>query len=99
MKIQESIAIVTGASSGIGRATAIRLAELGATVILAARRADYLQALVQEISQAGGRAFAIQTDVTKEEDINRLVSLTLTKCGRIDILVNVAGVGYGSSIL
>ena len=82
------IAIVTGASSGIGAATARLLAERGATVVLATRRKDELENLAREL----GDAKAIAVDVTKEADLDRLVHETFKAYGRIDILVNNAGV-------
>ena len=87
------IAIVTGASAGIGEATARRLARAGAAVVLAARRADRLEALRREIESVGGRALAVPTDVTSGPDRERLVRETLDAFGRIDALVNNAGYG------
>lgn len=86
------VALVTGASSGIGHATAIALASQGAKVAVAARRVERLEELVGQIAAKGGVALAIQTDVTKKEDIARAVGETVTKFGRLDILVNNAGV-------
>lgn len=86
------VALVTGASSGIGYATGLALAVQGAKVAVAARRIDRLEKLVGEIAAKGGSALAVQMDVTKKEDITRAVSETVTKFGRLDILVNNAGV-------
>ncbi|MGX6605800.1 SDR family NAD(P)-dependent oxidoreductase [Micromonosporaceae bacterium Da 78-11] len=92
------VVIVTGASSGIGRATATRLARGGTTVVLAARRADELAALVAEIEAAGGSAVAIPTDVRDPEAITALVERATALTGRLDGLVNNAGVGGVASI-
>jgi NADP-dependent 3-hydroxy acid dehydrogenase YdfG len=86
------VAAVTGASSGIGEATALALAEAGAAVSLAARRADRIDALVKRITEAGGKALAIETDVADEEQANRFIRETKEQLGRLDILVNNAGV-------
>ncbi|HLW03818.1 MAG TPA: SDR family oxidoreductase [Ktedonobacterales bacterium] len=87
------VAIVTGASSGIGAATARELARQGARVVLAARRVDELDAQVQAIKAAGGEAVAIPTDVADAAQLTRLVEQTIERFGRIDILVNNAGFG------
>ena len=85
-------AIVTGASSGIGRATAIVLARAGADVVLAARRIEKLKEVSAEIEKNGRKALSIQIDVTKKEDIQKMVAETVKKFGKVDILVNNAGV-------
>ncbi len=87
-----TVALVTGASSGIGEATARALAGLGASVALAARRAERLQALAHEIEQAGGRALAIETDVTDRAQAIAAVERTVGELGRLDTVVNNAGV-------
>ncbi len=89
--IDGKVAIITGASSGIGESTAQELAQAGAITVLAARRADRLQKLEQEIRDMGGRALAVPTDITSFEQITNLVQTTLTTFGRIDILANIAG--------
>jgi NAD(P)-dependent dehydrogenase (short-subunit alcohol dehydrogenase family) len=93
------VVIVTGASSGIGAATAQLLAGKGASVVLAARRGDALAKLEGEIAAQGGRARAVTADVTIAADIERLIQVTLAAFGRIDALVNNAGVPGGHSIL
>ncbi len=98
MEIAGKVAIITGASSGIGAATACELAGRGATVVLAARRAAQLTTLVEEIDRRGGRALAVPTDVTRREEIDRLVRTTVESYGRIDVLINNAGIGAGSSV-
>ncbi|MEA2272973.1 MAG: hypothetical protein QOI98_1681, partial [Solirubrobacteraceae bacterium] len=86
------VAAVTGASSGIGEATAIALAGAGAAVSLAARRADRIEALAEKIGEDGGKAVAIPTDISKEDEARAFVEGTRDQLGRVDILVNNAGV-------
>jgi NADP-dependent 3-hydroxy acid dehydrogenase YdfG len=87
-----TVALVTGASSGIGEATAKRLAADGAAVAVAARRLDRLERLVEEIDDAGGKAFAIEADVTDRAAAEALVERTVKELGRLDTVVNNAGV-------
>jgi len=91
MKLRGRVAIITGASSGVGYETARLLAREGATVVGAARRRDKLEWLVGEIAGEGGRALAFPTDVTNSEQVNRLVESATNLLGRVDILVNSAG--------
>src|SRR5437763_1836836 len=95
MRLTGKVAIVTGASRGIGLATAFALAGAGADVVLAARSADEIAALAREIearsSEPPTRALAVPCDVTDEEQVANLVARTLAAFGRIDILVNNAG--------
>ncbi|WP_436903134.1 SDR family oxidoreductase [Halovenus halobia] len=91
-QLANKVAIVTGASSGIGEATAEALAADGARVVLAARRVEELEALADRIESDGGEALVVPTDVTEEEDIDALVEETTDEYGQIDILVNNAGV-------
>lgn len=86
------VALVTGASSGIGEATARALAQAGAHVALAARRRDRLDALAQELAKAGAQVLVIVADLTQEAENRRIVAETETRFGRLDILVNNAGV-------
>ncbi|MCA0033406.1 SDR family NAD(P)-dependent oxidoreductase [Mesorhizobium sp. B263B2A] len=86
------VALVTGASSGIGEATAAALAAAGAKVAVAARRADRLDMLVGRIEKAGGKALAIEADIAKSGDITAMVDKIVSEWGRLDILVNNAGV-------
>ncbi len=97
-KLDGQIVIVTGASAGIGEATARRLAAEGATVVISARRTDRLEALQREIESAGGRALAVAGDVTSPQDRERLVQETMRAFGRIDGLVNNAGYGQRGPI-
>src|ERR1700742_4846099 len=87
-----TVALVTGASSGIGEATAKRLAAEGAAVAVAARRGDRVARPVGEIDDAGGRALAIESDVTDRAQAEALVERTVAELGRLDTVVNNAGV-------
>jgi NADP-dependent 3-hydroxy acid dehydrogenase YdfG len=91
--IQGKVVAITGASSGIGEATALLLAGRGAKVVLGARRADRLEALATHIAAAGGEAAAAATDVTRRADLENLVALALARYGRLDVLVSNAGIG------
>ena len=95
MEAKDKVVIVTGASSGIGEATAREFAKEGSKVVLAARRVDRLEALAKEIEgmDTGAQALVVQADLSKLEDIQSLITKTLDKFGRIDVLVNNAGFG------
>lgn len=95
MEVRGSTVIITGASSGIGSAAARGLARLGAKVVLAARRADQLYALVSEIERQGGQALAVPTDVRERAQIDHLVQAAVERYGRVDVLINNAGIGAG----
>ena len=86
------VALVVGASSGIGEGIAFALAQAGAKVAITARRADRLDALAARIAEAGGEALTLPGDVAEEAEAERLVAATLTRFGRLDILVNSAGI-------
>jgi len=94
-----TVAIVTGASSGIGEATAKQLAELGATVAVVARRGDRLKTLVTEIEAAGGSALAVTADITERVQAERAVQTVIDRFGRLDILINNAGLMLLGSVL
>ncbi len=94
-----TVALVTGASSGIGEATALALAASGAKVALAARRTDRLDAVVKQIEEAGGEALALACDVTDEAQVNRTVQAVKEKWGRLDVLVNNAGIALLGPVL
>jgi NAD(P)-dependent dehydrogenase (short-subunit alcohol dehydrogenase family) len=91
-QLLDRVAMVTGASEGIGRAIAEGLAKAGANTILAARRTEMLEDVASTIRQAGGHALAITTDVRKEEEVRRLFAKAQESYGRLDILINNAGV-------
>jgi NADP-dependent 3-hydroxy acid dehydrogenase YdfG len=91
-RLDGTVALVTGASSGIGEATARELARQGAAVAVAARRKDRLDALVAEIRAAGGRALAIEADITDQEQAIGTVAETVRELGRLDTVINNAGV-------
>ena len=94
-RLKGKIAVVTGSSSGIGKAMALRFAQEGATVVVAARRIDKCEETVAQIESAGGRALALQTDIADEPQVDRLIAETIRRYGRLDILVNNAGIFGG----
>ena len=87
------VAIITGASKGIGRALSLRFAREGAAVICAARSGDLVKETVGQVKAGGGRALAVTCDAAQEEDVRRLVATGAKEFGRIDTLVNNAGDG------
>ena len=93
MGIEGKVVAITGASSGIGRATATLLAEHGALVVLGARREDALAEVVEAITASGGNAVAKATDVRRRGDLEALVALALEWAGRLDVIINCAGIG------
>jgi short-subunit dehydrogenase len=97
-RFTQQAVIVTGASSGIGEALALRLADEGAWLGLAARRADRLEAVADACRQRGGRAIAVPTDVTDEQACRALVERTLREYGRLDMLVNNAGLSVVAKV-
>jgi len=92
MSLSNKVAFVTGASQGIGRTIALRLAKEGATVAVAARNQEKLNELVAEITAAGGKAAAFALDVADEEQVKATVKAAIAQFGKIDILVNNAGI-------
>ena len=91
--IEGKVVAITGASSGIGEATALLLAGRGAKVVLGARRLDRLEALAARIAAAGGEAASARTDVRRREDLSNMVELACERYGKLDVLVSNAGVG------
>jgi len=89
--IEGKVVVITGASSGLGEATARFLSPQGATVVLGARRSDRIQSLAEELKARGGKALAITTDVTHYEQVKQLVDAAVQTFGRIDIMLNNAG--------
>lgn len=98
MRLNDRVALITGASSGIGMETALEFARRGARLVLAARRKDRLQEVAQKARELGSDALAIPTDVAKMEQIEALVEAAIKRYGRIDILVNNAGFGQLSTL-
>ncbi|MEO1670962.1 MAG: 3-oxoacyl-[acyl-carrier-protein] reductase [Cyanobacteria bacterium J06631_2] len=98
--LKDKVAIVTGASRGIGKAAALALVTQGARVVINyARSSDAAEATVQEITAAGGEAIAIQADVSQSDEVDNLIKTTLEKFGRIDVLVNNAGITKDTLLL
>jgi len=89
--IKDKVVVVTGASSGLGEATARLLSAQGATVVLGARRADRLESLAKELERHGGKALAVTTDVTRREQVKALVDSAVQTYGRVDVMINNAG--------
>src|SRR6266480_3339104 len=92
------VVAITGASAGIGRATALRLARDGAAVAICARRADRLDAVASEIAAAGGEPLPMVADVTREADMDRFVAQTVERFGRLDVMLCNAGFGIAGAI-
>ena len=94
--LKDKVAVVTGASRGIGEATALTLAQAGADVVVTARNGDELAALAERLARMEVAALPVAADLTREEDVDRLRDAALARFGRVDILINNAGVGkYG----
>ncbi len=89
--ISEKVVVITGGSSGLGEATARHLSAQGAIIVLGARRANRLKALVAELTGHGGKALALTTDVTKRDQVKALVDAAVQAYGRIDVMINNAG--------
>lgn len=92
MKLNDKVAIITGASKGIGKGIAVRYSEEGATVVLASRSMDLLSAIADEIKKTGGQALALPVDVRRPESVQGIVDRTVADYGRLDIIVNNAGI-------
>jgi NAD(P)-dependent dehydrogenase (short-subunit alcohol dehydrogenase family) len=97
-QLASKVAIVTGASRGIGRAISVALAQEAATVVLAARSIQKLQETADKVTEAGGKAEIVVTELTEEESIKNLVKVTSEKFSRLDILVNNAGVTHSAKL-
>ncbi|MCC2640061.1 MAG: fabG3 [Nitrospira sp.] len=94
-RLKEKVVIVTGSSSGIGKAIALRFGQEGATVVVAARRSNECEKTVAQIQAAGGTAFPVKTDIADESQVNALIAETVRRFQRLDILVNNAGIFGG----
>ena len=92
------VAIVTGASRGIGRAISVALAQEAATIVLAARSIQQLQITAEQVTKAGGEARIVHVELTEEQSIRNLIQVTGEKLGRLDILVNNAGVTHSAEL-
>src|SRR5260370_275059 len=90
--LQNKVALVTGGTSGIGKAAALALAKAGANVVVAGRRDNEGQAVVQAIEKAGGKALFVRTDVTREAEVKVLIDKTVSTFGHLDIAFNNAGI-------
>jgi len=97
-RLKDKVAIVTGSSSGIGKAIALRFGTEGAKVVVTARRLKLCEQTVAQVTAAGGEAWAIQTDVADEHQVERLIEQTAKRYGRLDILVNNAGIFGGKRL-
>ncbi len=97
-RLEDKVAIVTGSSSGIGKAIALRFGEEGAKVVVAARRKSLCEQVARQICQKGGDAFVIQTDVSHEQQVDALFEKTVQQYGCVDIVVNNAGIFGGRRI-
>ncbi|MCX9011443.1 MAG: SDR family oxidoreductase [Candidatus Methanoperedens sp.] len=93
MKLEDKTIIVTGGGRGIGRYIAKRLGEEGANIVVTARTEEYIEKVSKEINEEGGRVVPIRGDVTKEDDVKKVVNAAIEKFGKIDVLVNNAGAG------
>jgi NADP-dependent 3-hydroxy acid dehydrogenase YdfG len=89
--IEGKVVVITGASSGLGEASARLLSAQGASVVLGARREDRIKSLADELTAGGGRALAVTTDVTHRDQVKKLVDAAVQACGRIDVMINNAG--------
>ena len=89
--VEGKVVVITGASSGLGEAAARLLSDQGATVVLGARRVDRLQSLARELTGSGGKAIAVATDVTHHDQVKKLVDVAVQTYGRIDVMLNNAG--------
>lgn len=89
--IEGKVVVITGASSGLGEETARHLSEKGASVVLGARRSERIESLADEIKETGGKALAVTTDVTKRDQVKQLVDSAVDEFGRVDVMLNNAG--------
>lgn len=97
MKLKGKVAIITGASRGIGKGIAIRYAQQGAAVVLASRSMDLLSSIASQIRQEGGKALPLEVDVCKYESVEEMVNKAVEEFGRLDIMVNNAGISMATA--
>src|ERR1700726_3189606 len=97
-EIRNSVILITGASSGIGRATALLLGRAGARLVLVARRRNLLDEIRSEIEKQGGTAICMELDLTRREDVRRMIEESHTRFGRLDVLINNAAFGYYGTV-
>ena len=95
MRLKDKITIVTGAASGIGKATAVNFAREGATVMCADLNANGAEAVARQIADTGGEASSFMADVSEEGDVQNMIGETVKRWGRLDVLYNNAGIGFG----
>ncbi|MFQ5934286.1 MAG: SDR family NAD(P)-dependent oxidoreductase, partial [Dehalococcoidia bacterium] len=93
MRLQDKVAVITGATFGIGRATALLFAREGAKVVVAGRTAEAGEAVVKSIEGEGGQAVFVKTDVSVARDVKNMISIAVNTYGRLDVLFNNAGIG------
>jgi len=94
MRLRGQIAVITGGGRGIGRAICLALAREGADIVIAARTEKEIRETARMVERAGGKALAVRTDIRKEEEVKKMISEAVKTFGRIDILINNAGVAY-----
>jgi len=99
MRLRDKVAIVTGGGTGIGKATAAAFASEGAKLVVTARTLSRLEKAAEDIKSRGGEAKAIQTDISDEKQVQRMVAQTLNEYGQIDILVNNSAVAGGAHVV
>src|SRR6056297_2031142 len=95
--VTDKVVLITGSNLGIGKATAIKLSNMGAKVIINGRKADRLEAVRSEIEQSGGKALAIAADVTNPADCERMMLQIIEHYGRLDVLISNAGISMRGS--
>lgn len=98
MRLKDKVALITGAASGIGRATAVVFSQEGAKVMCADLDEEGAERTARQIADSGGEAASTRVDVAKEEDVQRMVQETVERWGRLDILFNNAGIGFGMPV-
>jgi len=98
MRLKDKVSLITGAASGIGKATALVFAREGAKVMCSDINAEGAEAVARQIADTGGEAESIKVDVAKEAEVKEMVAQTVARWGRLDVLYNNAGIGYGMPV-